>query len=143
MEGVFIFLKTTKMEGVFKQLLCLPSCLYTIEVCQQVAPYMCNRQNYSAFFLQFLLLPCFYEVSMSNQLWISSIYVQVFLWILQAFKSISCLSITEQAIFDFRFLALLAVGGSLAGSLLCFLNVMHRIPYLCQIVTRKALEFMS
>ncbi|KAL5704423.1 hypothetical protein ACHQM5_022857 [Ranunculus cassubicifolius] len=28
----------------------------------------------------------------------------------------------EQAIFDFRFLALLAVGGSLAGSLLCFLN---------------------
>ncbi|XP_022898016.1 uncharacterized protein LOC111411691 isoform X2 [Olea europaea var. sylvestris] len=28
----------------------------------------------------------------------------------------------ERAIFDFRFLALLAVGGSLAGSLLCFLN---------------------
>ncbi|XP_042483131.1 uncharacterized protein LOC122063502 [Macadamia integrifolia] len=28
----------------------------------------------------------------------------------------------EKAIFDFRFLALLAVGGSLAGSLLCFLN---------------------
>ncbi|KAG4950633.1 hypothetical protein JHK85_044545 [Glycine max] len=28
----------------------------------------------------------------------------------------------EQVIFDFRFLALLAVGGSLAGSLLCFLN---------------------
>jgi hypothetical protein len=26
-------------------------------------------------------------------------------------------------IFDFRFLALLAVAGSLAGSLLCFLNV--------------------
>ncbi|KAL6129722.1 hypothetical protein ACLB2K_073071 [Fragaria x ananassa] len=29
----------------------------------------------------------------------------------------------ERTIFDFRFLALLAVGGSLAGSLLCFLNV--------------------
>lgn len=28
-----------------------------------------------------------------------------------------------QVIFDFRFLALLAVGGSLAGSVLCFLNV--------------------
>jgi hypothetical protein len=28
-----------------------------------------------------------------------------------------------QVIFDFRFLALLAVAGSLAGSLLCFLNV--------------------
>ncbi|GMI84548.1 hypothetical protein HRI_002124100 [Hibiscus trionum] len=28
----------------------------------------------------------------------------------------------EKTIFDFRFLALLAVGGSLAGSLLCFLN---------------------
>ncbi|KAI3425577.1 uncharacterized protein J3R85_010089 [Psidium guajava] len=28
----------------------------------------------------------------------------------------------EKAIFDFRFLALLAVGGSLAGSILCFLN---------------------
>ncbi|XP_010547290.1 PREDICTED: uncharacterized protein LOC104819097 [Tarenaya hassleriana] len=28
----------------------------------------------------------------------------------------------ERAIFDFRFLALLAIGGSLAGSLLCFLN---------------------
>ncbi|XP_027162162.1 uncharacterized protein LOC113762771 [Coffea eugenioides] len=28
----------------------------------------------------------------------------------------------ERAIFDFRFLALLAVGGSLAGSMLCFLN---------------------
>ncbi|XP_022719883.1 uncharacterized protein LOC111277739 [Durio zibethinus] len=28
----------------------------------------------------------------------------------------------EKAIFDFRFLALLAIGGSLAGSLLCFLN---------------------
>lgn len=31
--------------------------------------------------------------------------------------------IIEQIIFDFRFLALLAIGGSLAGSLLCFLNV--------------------
>ncbi|KAJ4971604.1 hypothetical protein NE237_004703 [Protea cynaroides] len=31
-------------------------------------------------------------------------------------------SYIEKAIFDFRFLALLAVGGSLAGSLLCFLN---------------------
>ncbi|XWS42861.1 hypothetical protein CRYUN_Cryun16bG0051000 [Craigia yunnanensis] len=31
-------------------------------------------------------------------------------------------SIIEKTIFDFRFLALLAVGGSLAGSLLCFLN---------------------
>ncbi|KAK7835556.1 hypothetical protein CFP56_023422 [Quercus suber] len=30
----------------------------------------------------------------------------------------------ERTIFDFRFLALLAVGGSLAGSLLCFLNVL-------------------
>ncbi|WZZ91376.1 hypothetical protein YC2023_119955 [Brassica napus] len=30
--------------------------------------------------------------------------------------------VMEQIIFDFRFLALLAVGGSLAGSLLCFLN---------------------
>ncbi|XP_021890795.1 uncharacterized protein LOC110809309 [Carica papaya] len=28
----------------------------------------------------------------------------------------------ERTIFNFRFLALLAVGGSLAGSLLCFLN---------------------
>ncbi|PKI62949.1 hypothetical protein CRG98_016588 [Punica granatum] len=28
----------------------------------------------------------------------------------------------EKVIFDFRFLALLAVGGSLAGSVLCFLN---------------------
>ncbi|KAK4743853.1 hypothetical protein SAY87_010165 [Trapa incisa] len=28
----------------------------------------------------------------------------------------------EKAIFDFRFLALLAIGGSLAGSVLCFLN---------------------
>lgn len=28
-----------------------------------------------------------------------------------------------QVIFDFRFLALLAVAGSLAGSVLCFLNV--------------------
>ncbi|XP_008802659.2 uncharacterized protein LOC103716445 [Phoenix dactylifera] len=31
-------------------------------------------------------------------------------------------STVERVIFDFRFLALLAVGGSLAGSLLCFLN---------------------
>ncbi|KAG5627532.1 hypothetical protein H5410_012750 [Solanum commersonii] len=31
-------------------------------------------------------------------------------------------STIEKAIFDFRFLALLAVGGSLAGSVLCFLN---------------------
>ncbi|KAJ6845820.1 uncharacterized protein M6B38_285825 [Iris pallida] len=31
-------------------------------------------------------------------------------------------SVIEKVIFDFRFLALLAVGGSLAGSLLCFLN---------------------
>ncbi|WOK99115.1 hypothetical protein Cni_G07827 [Canna indica] len=31
-------------------------------------------------------------------------------------------SAIERVIFDFRFLALLAVGGSLAGSLLCFLN---------------------
>ncbi|XP_020108465.1 uncharacterized protein LOC109724156 isoform X2 [Ananas comosus] len=31
-------------------------------------------------------------------------------------------SAVERVIFDFRFLALLAVGGSLAGSLLCFLN---------------------
>ncbi|XP_035540831.1 uncharacterized protein LOC109008723 isoform X3 [Juglans regia] len=31
-------------------------------------------------------------------------------------------STIERAIFDFRFLALLAVGGSLAGSVLCFLN---------------------
>ncbi|XP_068663803.1 uncharacterized protein [Aristolochia californica] len=31
-------------------------------------------------------------------------------------------STIERVIFDFRFLALLAVGGSLAGSLLCFLN---------------------
>jgi len=30
-----------------------------------------------------------------------------------------------QVIFDFRFLALLAIAGSLAGSLLCFLNVSH------------------
>lgn len=34
-----------------------------------------------------------------------------------------CFCTSDQAIFDFRFLALLAVGGSLAGSLLCFLNV--------------------
>ncbi|KAI3826987.1 hypothetical protein L1987_01048 [Smallanthus sonchifolius] len=32
------------------------------------------------------------------------------------------MSATDQVIFDFRFLALLAVGGSLAGSLLCFLD---------------------
>nr|GMD81385.1 tRNA (guanine(37)-N1)-methyltransferase [Ipomoea batatas] len=32
-------------------------------------------------------------------------------------------SLCEQVIFDFRFLTLLAIGGSLAGSLLCFLNV--------------------
>ncbi|KAG6506036.1 uncharacterized protein LOC121979337 [Zingiber officinale] len=31
-------------------------------------------------------------------------------------------STVERVIFDFRFLALLAVGGSLAGSILCFLN---------------------
>ncbi|XP_055817900.1 uncharacterized protein LOC129886997 [Solanum dulcamara] len=31
-------------------------------------------------------------------------------------------STVERAIFDFRFLAFLAIGGSLAGSLLCFLN---------------------
>eukprot|EP00268_Persea_americana_P043143 TRINITY_DN43296_c0_g1_i1.p1 TRINITY_DN43296_c0_g1~~TRINITY_DN43296_c0_g1_i1.p1 ORF type:complete len:280 (-),score=49.41 TRINITY_DN43296_c0_g1_i1:386-1225(-) len=31
-------------------------------------------------------------------------------------------SIVERVIFDFRFLALLAVGGSLAGSALCFMN---------------------
>ncbi|XP_060669964.1 uncharacterized protein LOC132800411 [Ziziphus jujuba] len=31
-------------------------------------------------------------------------------------------STIERTIFDFRFLALLAIGGSLAGSLLCFLN---------------------
>ncbi|XP_019225711.1 PREDICTED: uncharacterized protein LOC109207274 [Nicotiana attenuata] len=31
-------------------------------------------------------------------------------------------STIERAIFDFRFLAFLAIGGSLAGSLLCFLN---------------------
>ncbi|CAN6483284.1 unnamed protein product [Victoria cruziana] len=31
-------------------------------------------------------------------------------------------SIVERVIFDFRFLALLAIGGSLAGSVLCFLN---------------------
>lgn len=36
---------------------------------------------------------------------------------------VSYMSIVEQTIFDFRFLALFAVGGSLAGSLLCFLNV--------------------
>lgn len=33
------------------------------------------------------------------------------------------MSATEQVIFDFRFCALLAVAGSLAGSLLCFLDV--------------------
>ncbi|KAK9283076.1 hypothetical protein L1049_011305 [Liquidambar formosana] len=32
----------------------------------------------------------------------------------------------ERIIFDFRFLALLAVGGSLAGSLLCFLNIIGK-----------------
>ncbi|XP_049386120.1 uncharacterized protein LOC125850311 [Solanum stenotomum] len=31
-------------------------------------------------------------------------------------------STVEMAIFDFRFLAFFAIGGSLAGSLLCFLN---------------------
>jgi len=49
------------------------------------------------------------------------------------------LSIIEQAIFDFRFLALLAVGGSLAGSLLCFLNVIPLFPYFFQISKRQAL----
>ncbi|CAJ1958889.1 unnamed protein product [Sphenostylis stenocarpa] len=34
----------------------------------------------------------------------------------------------ERVIFDFRFLALLAVGGSLAGSLLCFLNWLISLP---------------
>lgn len=33
------------------------------------------------------------------------------------------MSVIWQVIFDFRFLALFAVAGSLAGSLLCFLNV--------------------
>lgn len=37
---------------------------------------------------------------------------------------ILCDDFNEQAIFDFRFLALFAVVGSLAGSLLCFLNVL-------------------
>ncbi|KAG8099211.1 hypothetical protein GUJ93_ZPchr0013g34932 [Zizania palustris] len=37
-------------------------------------------------------------------------------------KSTSVETIVERVIFDFRFLALLAVAGSLAGSLLCFLN---------------------
>ncbi|KAL9272318.1 hypothetical protein AKJ16_DCAP19248 [Drosera capensis] len=36
----------------------------------------------------------------------------------------------ERVIFDFRFLALLAIGGSLAGSLLCFLNVTFLSPCL-------------
>jgi hypothetical protein len=35
------------------------------------------------------------------------------------------LFVVLQVIFDFRFLALLAVAGSLAGSVLCFLNVSH------------------
>ena len=36
----------------------------------------------------------------------------------------------NQVIFDFRFLALLAVGGSLAGSALCFMNVCYAIALL-------------
>jgi hypothetical protein len=40
-----------------------------------------------------------------------------------------CSCSLPQVIFDFRFLALLAVAGSLAGSLLCFLNV-SVCPYL-------------
>ncbi|KAL6841802.1 hypothetical protein ACP4OV_028314 [Aristida adscensionis] len=39
-----------------------------------------------------------------------------------AAKSTAVESAVERVIFDFRFLALLAVAGSLAGSLLCFLN---------------------
>lgn len=38
-------------------------------------------------------------------------------------SNLGVLSLCVQVIFDFRFLALLAIGGSLAGSLLCFLNV--------------------
>lgn len=45
-------------------------------------------------------------------------------------KNNCCSFITVQVIFDFRFLALLAVGGSLAGSLLCFLNVISQ-TYTC------------
>jgi hypothetical protein len=44
-----------------------------------------------------------------------------------------------QVIFDFRFLALLAIAGSLAGSLLCFLNVSHlgflTVPWLLLILS--------
>jgi hypothetical protein len=40
-----------------------------------------------------------------------------------------------QVIFDFRFLALLAVAGSMAGSLLCFLNV-SVCPYLFLLNTK-------
>jgi hypothetical protein len=49
--------------------------------------------------------------------------------------------IIKQAIFDFRFLALLAVVGSLAGSLLCFLNVisitLHPLKC-CEILKHKS-----
>lgn len=38
---------------------------------------------------------------------------------------------SPQVIFDFRFLALLAVAGSLAGSVLCFLNVSDMVLHAC------------
>lgn len=43
---------------------------------------------------------------------------------LDGLMTITCFTVVKQVIFDFRFLALLAVGGSLAGSFLCFLNVL-------------------
>uniref|UniRef100_A0ACD5YYT5 Uncharacterized protein n=1 Tax=Avena sativa TaxID=4498 RepID=A0ACD5YYT5_AVESA len=48
-------------------------------------------------------------------------------------KSTSIETTVERIIFDFRFLALLAVAGSLAGSLLCFLNgcVYIKEAYVC------------
>ncbi|KAB1224973.1 hypothetical protein CJ030_MR1G013971 [Morella rubra] len=75
-------------------------------------------KKYVFFFFCFCpaLIVCLCQITRAFLPYLSSCFIHIL-----GLKAIS-LSIIEQAIFDFRFLALLAIGGSLAGSLLCFLN---------------------
>ena len=54
-------------------------------------------------------------------------------WLAWGVDPVPCFDAFVQAIFDFRFLTLMAVVGSLAGSLLCFLKVtLHLESFLLQ-----------
>ncbi|KAF3776098.1 hypothetical protein EJ110_NYTH33929 [Nymphaea thermarum] len=48
-----------------------------------------------------------------------------------------------QVIFDFRFLALLAIGGSLAGSVLCFLNIYSSVNQGCVYIVDAYKVYLS